>query len=184
MFELVSEPDRITVGEDLVITFDIDDKFNKKNYVGKYIYLYVKKSGTSFVFDTYIQRYNGEKLLWDINQYSYNMDGTFLVEARSSSIATQSSNANIIGYTTFIVNKKMSEQLIDKNNITSIKNEKEQRKCYKYNIPNDKIEKTESITSKVSLNIKPFKTGEKEKPKQDVIYSGVMKNTGKNVNSK
>ena len=184
MFELICEPDRIIVEEDLTITFRIDDNFNKKNYIGKYIYLYVRKSGTSFTFDTHIQRYNGEDLVWDINQHSYDMDGTFLVEARSSSVATQSSNSNTITCNTFIVNKKISEQFIEQNNITTIKNKQEQRKCYKYNTPNDKIEKTESITSKVTLNIKPFKTGEKEKPKQEVIYSGVMINTGKNINPK
>lgn len=185
MFELICEPERIIIGGEIDVVFKITDEFNKKNYVGKYIYLTTKKNGTSNIFDSSIQRYNGQDLFWTINEYDYEINGTFQVEARVSLYNTQSSTSKIISFSLFIVDKKISEQFIESNNITSMKNSQYQKKCHKYNTPHDELERIESVTNKVTLNIRPQKIS-KQDQKQEIkkVYINVAMNKGKNVNPK
>lgn len=184
MFDLICDPDRIIIGDEVIITFRINDEFNKKNYMGKYIYLSTRKNGSVNIFDSYIQRYNGQDLSWSINEHEYETDGTFLVEAYSSHYSIQSSTNKVISSSSFIIDKKISDQFIITNNITSIKNSQHQRKCHKYNTPHEQLEKIDSIINKVTLNIKPFKISkEDQKEKQKQIYTNVVIGKGKNVNS-
>lgn len=169
MFDLICDPDRVIIGDEVIITFKIGDEFNRKNYIGKYIYLSIRKNGSINIFDSYIQRYNGQDLIWSINEHEYESDGTFLVEVRSSQYSTQSLTSKVISSSSFIIEKKISDQFIMTNNITSIKNNQNQRKCHKYNTPYEQLEKTDSIINKVTLNIKPFKISKqdhKEEQKQ------------------
>ncbi len=184
MFDLICDPDRVITGDEVIVTFRITDEFNKKNYVGKYIYLSTRKNGSVNIFDSYIQRYNGQDLIWSINEHEYESDGTFLVEARSSQYSTQSSTSKVISSSSFIIDKKISDQSVMTNNITSIKNNQNQRKCHKYNTPHEKLEKTDSIINKVTLNIKPFKISkEDQKEERKQVYTNVIIGKGKNVNS-
>lgn len=185
MFELICEPERIIIGNEINIIFEINDNFNIKNYIGKYIYLSIRKNGTSYYFDSNTQRYNGQKLFWTINEYDYEMNGTFLVEARSSLHNIQSSKSNIISCSSFIVDKNISEQFIENNNITSIQNKQNLKKCYKYNTPHENLERTESVINKVTLNIKSLKISDHDKINKKIpVYINVAINKGKNVNSK
>jgi len=107
------------------------------------------------------------------------------MEARVSLYNTQSSTSKIISCSSFIVDKKISEQFIENNNITSMKNSQNQKKCYKHNTPHDELERIESVTNKVTINIKPSRIS-KEDQKQEVlkVYTNVAMNKGKNVNPK
>lgn len=184
MFELICDPERIIIGNEVDVVFKISDEFNRKNYVGKYIYLSTRKNGSSYSFDSNIQRYNGQDLFWTINKYDYEIDGTFLIEARTSAHNTQSSTSKIISSSSFIVDKKISEQFIEKNNITSIQNKQNQKKTHKYNTPHENLERTESVINKVTLNIKPLKISKQDQIEEKVpVYTNVTISKGKNVGS-
>jgi hypothetical protein len=173
MFDLVCNPQRGIIGSEIDITFTINDEFNRKNYNGKYIYLAIRKNGSIEYFNTSVQRYNSNELFWTVSLHEYKINGTFLVEARVSPTATQSTNSKNISCNSFIIHKEASIKQIEENNISAIKNEQDKIKCFVKNVPNDAL--TETVRNKVTLNIKKDKVSNDDTNNtKNVVYSNVM----------
>jgi hypothetical protein len=155
MFELICNPERSIIGKEINVTFTITDKFNQNNFKGKYIYLMVRKNGSTKYFNTSMQRYNSENLYWTIVYDEYKYDGTFLIEARMALTTVQSLNSKIIAFNSFIIYKEGVVKYTEEHNISSINNGKEEIKNYVKNEPNTKL--TETVMNKVTLIFKKDK---------------------------
>lgn len=113
MISLISEPERIKMGETCKVKLDIQGTINLKMYKGAYFNLVLKKNGGTLGSTTlYPLRFNGFPLEWEINPNSYEFDGTFnvncVLQSGYSSILSGyssivSSSLNSISNTTFIV---------------------------------------------------------------------------------
>ena len=113
MISLVSEPERIKIGETLKVKLDIQGQINLKMYKGTYFNLVLKKNGGTLGSTTlYPLRFNGFPLEWEINPNSYEFDGTFnvgcVIQSGYSTIVSSyntavSGSQNPITTTTFIV---------------------------------------------------------------------------------
>ena len=99
MISIVSEPERIIMGETLKVKFDIEGKVNENTYKNKYFNLTIKKNGgTHGTITLYPLKYIGCELEWEVNPYSYaDSYGTFNV------ICTLQNSTIPICNTTFVV---------------------------------------------------------------------------------
>lgn len=147
MISLISLPERVIQGESIIIELKIEGKL-KKTYYGKYINLNIKKNGSTYTKILYPQRYNNEPLIWNVNQNSYSLYGTFNVNAF---IQNESS---IISSTTFIIEEKCIVNKVDiSNNLSDYKN--------KQNIKDNYQKNNEINESNIIYNI--------QKPNQQII---------------
>jgi hypothetical protein len=99
MISIVSEPERIMLGETLKVKLDIEGKVNENTYKNKYFNIIIKKNGgTHGNIILYPLKFIGCPLEWDVNSYSYSGTyGTFNVVC-----TLQNSNVPICN-TTFVV---------------------------------------------------------------------------------
>lgn len=99
MISIVSEPERIMLGETLKVKLNIEGKVNENTYKNKYFNLIIKKNGgTHGTITLYPLKYIGCKLEWEVNPYSYSGSyGTFNV------ICTLLNSTVPICNTTFVV---------------------------------------------------------------------------------
>ena len=81
MISIVSEPERIMLGETLKVKLNIEGKVNENTYKNKYFNLTIKKNGgTHGTITLYPLKYIGCELEWEVNPYSYSESyGTFNV---------------------------------------------------------------------------------------------------------
>ena len=99
MISIVSEPERIILGETLKVKLNIEGKVNDDTYKNKYFNLTIKKNGgTHGTITLYPLKYIGCPLEWEVNPYSYAESyGTFNV------ICTLQNSTIPICNTTFVV---------------------------------------------------------------------------------
>lgn len=185
MFELICNPDRIIIGGEIEVTFKVTDEFNRKNFIGQYVYLTFRKNGVIQSKNLNFQRYNGDNLFWTINEFNYVYTGTFLLEIKTSSITSQSKEDRTIACNTFIIEKTVPEKIVYENNISSIENKNEVSRYYPKNggreIYDGKVNNLK--TNKVTLNIQSNSDHVNEN-NNPIKYSNVIISKGKNVGSK
>lgn len=99
MISVVSEPERIIMGETLKVKLNIEGKVNENTYKNKYFNLTIKKNGgTHGTIILYPLKYIGCELEWEVNPYSYaDSYGTFNV------LCTLQNSTIPICNTTFVV---------------------------------------------------------------------------------
>ena len=110
MISLLAIPERIIEGETLKIRLDIQGKINLKLYKGTYFNIILKENGNNLSpIKLYPLRFNGFPLEWEVNENSYNFNGTYNVKCIIQ-------DSNQIANTTFIIEPKC---IINKINICS-----------------------------------------------------------------
>ena len=95
---IISEPERIMLGETLKIKLNIEGKVNENTYKNKYFNLTIKKiGGTHGTVTLYPLKFVGCPLEWDINPYSYaDSYGTFNVICTLQNSSIPICNTNFI----------------------------------------------------------------------------------------
>ena len=99
MISIVSEPERIILGETLKVKLNIEGKVNENTYKNEYFNLTIKKNGgTHGTITLYPLKYIGYELEWEVNPYSYAYSyGTFNI------VCTLQNSTIPICNTTFVI---------------------------------------------------------------------------------
>lgn len=120
MISFIASSERIIYGETLKVKLNIQGKLNIKTHKGTYFNIIIKKNGSLLNTVTlYPLRFNGSELEWEINEYSYGSEGTFIIDCIFQG------SLKVLTTTTFIVEPcNLVNNANINNNLTSLEQAK------------------------------------------------------------